>query len=138
MRFHPTRGAMTLGQSHGGLTPDNCCEDESAVLADMDYLINTFHDNSRCGNRIWHEQSLQDFREAIITNAGSMFVCILLNLVRNVIVAYLVFVSRNGKSAPNRQKWQFTSNTIPFDCYNGICRMWLGSELRLSSRELAL
>ena len=106
MRFHPTRGAMTLGQSHGGLTPDNCCEDESAVLADMDYLINTFHDNSRCGHRIWHEHSLQESREAISTSAE---VCLpaswsVLVLVRNVIVAYLVFVSRSKRSAPNRQE----------------------------------
>ncbi|GAQ83977.1 Atrazine chlorohydrolase/guanine deaminase [Klebsormidium nitens] len=47
MRFHPTRGAMTLGQSKGGLPPDNVCEEEDAALATMKQLIEDFHDNSK-------------------------------------------------------------------------------------------
>ena len=47
IRFHPTRGAMSLGQSKGGLPPDSCTEDETACLADMQRVIEQFHDNSR-------------------------------------------------------------------------------------------
>ncbi|BDA49398.1 5'-deoxyadenosine deaminase [Coccomyxa sp. Obi] len=47
IRFHPTRGAMSLGESKGGLPPDSCTEDESACLTDMQRLIEEFHDNSR-------------------------------------------------------------------------------------------
>ena len=48
MRFHPTRGAMTIGQSKGGLPPDEVCEEHDAVLKDMARLIDEFHDNSKC------------------------------------------------------------------------------------------
>ena len=34
MRFHATRGSMSVGQSHGGLPPDSLVEDEAAILAD--------------------------------------------------------------------------------------------------------
>ncbi len=47
IRFHPTRGAMSLGESKGGLPPDSCTEDEAACLADMQRCIEEFHDNSR-------------------------------------------------------------------------------------------
>ena len=47
IRFHPTRAAVTLGVSQGGLAPDSLCEDEAACLADMRRLIEEFHDNSR-------------------------------------------------------------------------------------------
>ncbi|KAK9845199.1 hypothetical protein WJX84_001132 [Apatococcus fuscideae] len=47
IRFHPTRGAMTLGKSKGGLPPDTLCEESEAVLKDMDRLIAEYHDNSR-------------------------------------------------------------------------------------------
>ena len=48
MRFHPTRGAMTIGQSKGGLPPDEVCEEHDAVLKDMARLISEFHDNAKC------------------------------------------------------------------------------------------
>ena len=48
MRFHPTRGAMSLGESKGGLPPDACTEDEALCLDDMERCIKKFHDNSRC------------------------------------------------------------------------------------------
>ena len=48
MRFHPTRGAMSLGESKGGLPPDSCTEDEALCLNDMERCIKEFHDNSRC------------------------------------------------------------------------------------------
>jgi len=47
VRFHPTRGSMSLGQSKGGLPPDQLVEDESHVLEDSRRLIARFHDASR-------------------------------------------------------------------------------------------
>lgn len=47
MRFHPTRGAMSLGKSKGGLPPDNCVEEEPAALAAMKTAIETYHDKDR-------------------------------------------------------------------------------------------
>jgi 8-oxoguanine deaminase len=44
VRFHPTRGSMSLGESRGGLPPDRICEAESAILADSERAIETFHD----------------------------------------------------------------------------------------------
>lgn len=45
LRFHPTRGAMSIGESRGGLPPDNLVEQESAILSDCIRVIDTFHDN---------------------------------------------------------------------------------------------
>jgi cytosine/adenosine deaminase-related metal-dependent hydrolase len=47
MRFHAARGAMSRGESAGGLPPDNCVEDEDAILADAERLIRTHHDPAR-------------------------------------------------------------------------------------------
>jgi cytosine/adenosine deaminase-related metal-dependent hydrolase len=47
IRFHAARGAMSRGQSEGGLPPDNCVEKEDAILGDADRLINQYHDPSR-------------------------------------------------------------------------------------------
>jgi cytosine/adenosine deaminase-related metal-dependent hydrolase len=44
VRFHPTRGSMSLGQSKGGLPPDHLVEDEDAVLEDSQRVIDQFHD----------------------------------------------------------------------------------------------
>ena len=44
MRFTATRGAMSVGQSAGGLPPDSVVEREPAILADMDRLISRYHD----------------------------------------------------------------------------------------------
>jgi cytosine/adenosine deaminase-related metal-dependent hydrolase len=44
VRFHPTRGSMSLGQSQGGLPPDNICENEDDILADCERVIAEFHD----------------------------------------------------------------------------------------------
>ena len=44
IRFHPTRGSMSLGQSQGGLPPDDVCEDEDDILADCKRVIETYHD----------------------------------------------------------------------------------------------
>ena len=44
LRFHPTRGAMSLGRSRGGLPPDALTENEEAILRDARRVIETFHD----------------------------------------------------------------------------------------------
>jgi len=46
LRFHPTRGAMSIGESNGGLPPDALVESESAILNDMIRVVDTFHDPS--------------------------------------------------------------------------------------------
>ncbi len=44
MRFHPTRGAMSIGESDGGLPPDALVEREKDILIDSIRVIDTFHD----------------------------------------------------------------------------------------------
>lgn len=44
VRFHPTRGSMSLGESQGGLPPDRVCDSEDAILRDSRRVIETFHD----------------------------------------------------------------------------------------------
>lgn len=44
LRFHPTRGAMSIGESDGGLPPDALVEDEAAILEDSLRVIDAFHD----------------------------------------------------------------------------------------------
>ena len=46
LRFHPTRGAMSIGESDGGLPPDALVENEAAILKDTIRVIDTFHDAS--------------------------------------------------------------------------------------------
>ncbi len=46
LRFHPTRGAMSIGESDGGLPPDSLVENEDAILADCIRVIDAFHDAS--------------------------------------------------------------------------------------------
>ncbi len=45
MRFHPTRGAMSIGESAGGLPPDMLVENEHRILEDCIRLIDKFHDS---------------------------------------------------------------------------------------------
>jgi len=47
MRFHASRGAMSVGESQGGLPPDSVVESEDAILKDTQRLIETYHDPSR-------------------------------------------------------------------------------------------
>ena len=44
LRFHPTRGAMSIGESSGGLPPDSLVEKEPAILNDMIRVVDQFHD----------------------------------------------------------------------------------------------
>jgi cytosine/adenosine deaminase-related metal-dependent hydrolase len=47
MRFHASRGSMSVGESLGGLPPDALVEEEGAILKDSQRLIELYHDNSR-------------------------------------------------------------------------------------------
>ncbi len=44
LRFHPTRGAMSIGESDGGLPPDTLVEREAAILEDCIRVIDAHHD----------------------------------------------------------------------------------------------
>jgi 8-oxoguanine deaminase len=44
VRFHPTRGSMSLGESQGGLPPDRVVEDEAHILKDSQRVIERYHD----------------------------------------------------------------------------------------------
>jgi cytosine/adenosine deaminase-related metal-dependent hydrolase len=44
IRFHVSRGSMSLGESSGGLPPDSLVEDEDAILEDSDRVVGQYHD----------------------------------------------------------------------------------------------
>jgi cytosine/adenosine deaminase-related metal-dependent hydrolase len=44
LRFHATRGAMSIGETAGGLPPDSLVEDETDILNDCIRVIDRFHD----------------------------------------------------------------------------------------------
>ncbi|SFR43151.1 8-oxoguanine deaminase [Litoreibacter janthinus] len=46
LRFHPTRGAMSIGESDGGLPPDSLVEKERLILDDCIRVVDRFHDAS--------------------------------------------------------------------------------------------
>ncbi len=46
IRFHPTRGSMSVGVSAGGLPPDSLVESEPAILRDTIRVIDRYHDAS--------------------------------------------------------------------------------------------
>ena len=46
LRFHPTRGAMSIGETKGGLPPDSLVESEPSILNDMIRVIDAHHDAS--------------------------------------------------------------------------------------------
>ncbi|TYC63267.1 8-oxoguanine deaminase [Rhodobacterales bacterium] len=47
IRFHASRGSMSLGESKGGLPPDDCVEDEEEILKDSIRVIDRYHDAAR-------------------------------------------------------------------------------------------
>jgi 8-oxoguanine deaminase len=47
VRFHASRGSMSLGESRGGLPPDRVVEDEAFILKDSQRLIEQYHDARR-------------------------------------------------------------------------------------------
>ena len=46
LRFHPTRGSMSIGESDGGLPPDALVENEDSILEDCIRVIDAHHDSS--------------------------------------------------------------------------------------------
>ncbi len=46
LRFHPTRGSMSIGESDGGLPPDALVESERHILDDTIRVIDAFHDGA--------------------------------------------------------------------------------------------
>lgn len=47
IRFHATRGSMSLGRSKGGLPPDSVVQQEEDILLDSERLIDRYHDSSK-------------------------------------------------------------------------------------------
>ena len=46
VRFHPTRGSMSLGESAGGLPPDDVVADDDEILAASEAAVSRHHDRS--------------------------------------------------------------------------------------------
>ena len=46
MRFHPSRGSMSVGKKQGGLPPDSVVQKEDDILADSERTIVKYHDPS--------------------------------------------------------------------------------------------
>ncbi len=44
IRFHPTRGAMSLDKDHGGLVPTDVIQSDDDILQDYERLVNAYHD----------------------------------------------------------------------------------------------
>ncbi len=49
IRFHATRGSMSVGESKGGLPPDSVVEDEAHILLDSRRMIEEYHQYERYG-----------------------------------------------------------------------------------------
>lgn len=47
MRFHAARGSMSLGESDGGLPPDNIVEKDDDILRDSQRVIEQYHEADR-------------------------------------------------------------------------------------------
>ena len=47
VRFHASRGSMSVGRARGGLPPDDVVEDEAAILRDCERVIAEHHDPAR-------------------------------------------------------------------------------------------
>jgi len=46
MRFHPTRGSMSLSEKDGGLPPDDVVQDDDTILAESEVAVARHHDRS--------------------------------------------------------------------------------------------
>src|SRR5208337_3960129 len=44
IRFHPTRGSMSVGESQGGLPPDSVVQSEDEILEDCERVIQKYND----------------------------------------------------------------------------------------------
>jgi len=47
IRFHATRGSMSLGRDRGGLPPNSVVQTEDQILLDSERLINKYHDSNK-------------------------------------------------------------------------------------------
>ena len=47
LRFHASRGSMSVGESNGGLPPDSLVEKEADILKDSQRLIEEYHNSDR-------------------------------------------------------------------------------------------
>jgi cytosine/adenosine deaminase-related metal-dependent hydrolase len=47
IRFHATRGSMSVGRSAGGLPPDSLVEDEARIISDTQRVVGRFNDSGR-------------------------------------------------------------------------------------------
>src|SRR5699024_6533958 len=45
IRFHASRGSMSVGESKGGLPPDHAVEEEAFILKDSQRVIEAYHDD---------------------------------------------------------------------------------------------
>lgn len=49
IRLHAGRGAMSLGQSQGGLPPDRVVQDPDTIMSDVERLVGLYHDEREGG-----------------------------------------------------------------------------------------
>jgi len=75
LRFHPTRGSMDLGQSRGGLPPDEMIEAIDDILAASAEAVARFHDPSPgrwCG---WRSRRRWSCSPSVAASSWSAIVC---------------------------------------------------------------
>lgn len=46
IRFHPTRGSLSLSEKDGGLPPDSIVQDDDTILAQSEEAVRRYHDRS--------------------------------------------------------------------------------------------
>jgi len=47
LRFHPTRGSMSMSKKDGGLPPDSVVQSEDEILSEYERVISKYHDRSK-------------------------------------------------------------------------------------------
>ncbi len=47
LRFHPTRGSMSMSKKDGGLPPDSVVQSEDEILSEYERVIGKYHDSSK-------------------------------------------------------------------------------------------
>ena len=111
MRFHAARGAMSVGQSKGGLPPDRVVEDETAILKDTQRLIETYHDASRYAMQRIVVAPCSPFSVSRDLMRESV------NLARNFGVSLHTHLAENANDiAYSREKFNMTPAQYAEDC----------------------
>ena len=59
VRFHPTRGSMSLGESDGGLPPDDVVADDDEILAASEAAVVAHHDPGARGDGAHRARAVQ-------------------------------------------------------------------------------